>query len=88
MGSCRACSSGGVGVGSRSWCRPCCFTTVHFTYDMSAARLLLTFVTIGIAGVGFGWLRWRYRSLAYGMVAHATFNTIVTVVTLVTLSQR
>jgi membrane protease YdiL (CAAX protease family) len=59
-----------------------CFGAVHYQYGMSWGWALLTIVSIGLAGLALGTMRWYYQRLAPGIIAHATFNAITVVLLL------
>ncbi len=56
------------------------FASVHVVPGMSAARIALTVLTIGVAGLVLGVLRWRYQRIGPSIVAHGVFNAIALIV--------
>ncbi len=58
------------------WLQGACFAVVHYNVGMTALQATVTIVTIFAVGVFFGVLRWRFRRLGPGMVAHGVFNLI------------
>jgi membrane protease YdiL (CAAX protease family) len=58
------------------WVQAALFASVHVVPGMSAARIGVTVWVIGAVGLLLGVLRWRYRRLAPGIVAHGVFNAL------------
>lgn len=62
------------------------FGLAHFQLGMTFNQAAVRCGTVMVLGVWNGWLRARTGRLGTGMVAHATYNVIVTVVTLIALA--
>jgi membrane protease YdiL (CAAX protease family) len=61
------------------------FGLAHFELGMTLNEAAVRCGTVMVLGLFNGWLRAQTGRLGAGMVAHATYNTIVTVITLIAL---
>jgi hypothetical protein len=59
------------------------FGLVHFQLGMTFNQAAVRCGTVMVLGVFLGWLRARSGRLGAGMVAHATYNTIVTILSVI-----
>ena len=64
------------------------FGFAHFELGMTFNEAAVRCGTVMVLGLLNGWLRFRTGRLGAGMVAHATYNVLVTVTVLVTLGSR
>jgi membrane protease YdiL (CAAX protease family) len=64
------------------------FAGAHFVLGMTFNQAAVRCGTILVLGLFLGWLRVRTGRLGAGMVAHATNNTIVMVITLLALTSH
>ncbi|HEV7525268.1 MAG TPA: CPBP family glutamic-type intramembrane protease [Acidimicrobiia bacterium] len=61
------------------------FGLAHFELGMTFNQAAVRCGTVMVLGVFLGWLRVHTGRLGAGMVAHATYNSIVTIITLIAL---
>jgi membrane protease YdiL (CAAX protease family) len=64
------------------------FGLAHFELGMTFDEAAVRCGTVMVLGLFNGWLRVRTGRLGAGMVAHATYNVIVTVITLAALGAQ
>jgi membrane protease YdiL (CAAX protease family) len=77
-----------LGVGYGIVAQAMLFAGAHFVLGMTFNQAAVRCGTIMVLGTLLGWLRVRTGRLGAGIVAHATNNIIVTVVTLIALTSH
>jgi membrane protease YdiL (CAAX protease family) len=77
-----------LGVGYGIVAQAMLFAGAHFVLGMTFNEAVVRCGTIMVLGTMLGWLRVRTGRLGAGIVAHATYNVIVTLVTLATLTSH
>ena len=77
-----------LGVGFGIIAQAMLFAGAHYVHGMTFNEAAVRCGTIMVLGLFLGWLRVKTGRLGAGMVAHATNNIIVTVVTLLALTSH
>jgi membrane protease YdiL (CAAX protease family) len=77
-----------LGVGYGIVAQAMLFGGAHFVLGMTFNQAAVRCGTIVVIGLFLGWLRVKTGRLGAGIVAHATYNTIVTLVMLIALTSH
>jgi membrane protease YdiL (CAAX protease family) len=77
-----------LGVGYGIVAQAMLFAGAHFVLGMTFNQAAVRCGTILVIGLLLGWLRVKTGRLGAGIVAHATYNTIVTLITLIALTSH